>query len=217
VYNVSYQLRTKNLGGTVQNYVPVLPNQDLVFDTSKEITTNSDLQLKVTYKTNDTNVSPYFDLGETGITLVKNIINAPPTGNYVAETSATDGYALSKYITRKVNLGDGLSAKSLKVFVDQNMPKGATVEVYYRVINNNDTTDFNDRPYVLMTRRQPSVEVNQDILTFNEYEYYADDITYAQGNAVYDDFDVFSIKIVMYATSSAAAPSFRNFRAIALA
>ena len=217
VYDVSYQLRTKNLGGVVQNYVPVLPNQDLVFDTSKEITTNSDLQLKVTYKTNDTNVSPYFDLGETGITLVKNVINAPPTGNYVAETSATDGYALSKYITRKVNLGDGLSAKSLKVFVDQNMPKGATVEVYYRVINNNDTSDFNDRPYVLMTRRQPSVEVNQDILTFNEYEYYADNITYTQDNAVYDDFDVFSIKIVMYATSSAAAPSFRNFRAIALA
>ena len=213
----AYQLRTKNLGGTVQPFVNVLPNRDIVFDKSKEISTNSDLQLKVTFRTSDTNVSPSFNLGSTGISLIKNIINQPPTGNFVAETSPSDGYALSKYITRKVSLGDGLSAKSLKVFVDQNMPDGATVEVYYRVINNDDDTEFTDRPYVLMTRRQAATEVNEDPSRYNEYEYFADNISYTQSGATYDDFDSFSIKIVMYATSTAAAPSFRNFRAIALA
>ena len=70
--------------------------------------------------------------------------------------------------------------------------------------------------YVLMTRRQDSITVNQDISRYNEYEYFADDITYTKDGALYSSFNAFSIKIVMYSTSTAAAPSFRNFRAIAL-
>jgi len=116
-----------------------------------------------------------------------------------------------------VSLGDGLSAKSLKVFVDQNMPQGSTIEVYYRVINNEDIDNFEDRPYVLMDRRQASTTVNQDVFTYNEYEYYADDITYIKSGVNYEEFDAFSIKIVMYADTTAAAPTCRSFRAIALA
>jgi len=215
----SYELRTKNLGGSVQPFEKVLPNQDLYFDTSKDITTNSDLQLKVTFKSSDTNVSPYFDLGATNISLIKNVINAPPSGNnFVAETESTDNYARARYITRKVALAEGLSATALKVLVDQNMPFGSTVEVYYRVINSDDETNFEDRPYVLMGKRQGADTINQSISSFNEYEYFADNIKYTGTNgSTYNKFDVFSIKIVMYASSTAAAPSFRNFRAIALA
>ena len=212
----AYELTTKNAGGSQQPFERVVPNRDLIFGTSKEITTDNDLQLKVTFRTSDTNVSPYFDLGSTGVTLVKNIINAPPTGGEVAETEATDGHALAKYITRRVTLAEGMEATSLKVFVDQNMPAGSSAEVYYRVINSEDTTNFNERPYVLMSRRQ-SVTVNQSVDLFNEYEYFADDITYDNGSHTFDNFTTFSIKIVMYSTSSAAVPSFRNFRAIALA
>lgn len=211
-----YEIKTKNLGGSAQPFERILPNQDLVFTESKEITTDSDLQLKVTFKTSDVNVSPYFDLGSTGTTLIKNIINPPPTGVFVPETEPTNGYADAKYITRLVTLGEGLDAKGLRVFVDQNMPGGATVEVYYRVINRDDDSNFEQRPYVLMSRRQESITVNQDISRYNEYEYFADNITYTQGGAFYSDFNAFSIKIVMYSTSTAAAPSFRNFRAIAL-
>ena len=211
-----YEIKTKDLGGSILPFIKVLPNQDLVFTTSKEITTDTDLQVKVTFKTDDPNVSPYFNLGSTGTTLIKNIINPPPTGVFVPETEPTNGYADAKYITRLVTLGEGLDARSLKVFVDQNMPTGASVEVYYRVINKDDDTNFEQRPYVLMTRRQESITVNQDISRYNEYEYFADNITYTQDGALYSNFNAFSIKIVMYSTSTAAAPSFRNFRAIAL-
>lgn len=215
----SYELRTKNLGGSVQPFERVLPNQDLYFDVSKDITTDSDLQLKVTFRSSDTNISPYFDLGATNVSLIKNVINAPPSGNdFVAETEASDNYAQARYITRRVALADGLSATALKVFVDQNMPFGSSVEVYYRVINSDDETNFEDRPYVLMGRRQGADTINQSISSFNEYEYFADNIKYTGTNgSTYNKFDVYSIKIVMYATSTAAAPSFRNFRAIALA
>jgi hypothetical protein len=213
----TYQIKTKTKGGSVGSFVNVLPNQDLYFDASKEISTNSDLQVKVTFRTSDADVSPFFKLDQSGVSLVKNIINSSPTGNFVAETTASDSYAIARYITRKVSLGDGLAAKSLKVFVDQNMPKGSSIEVYYRVINNEDIDNFEDRPYVLMTRRQTSTTVNQDVFTYNEYEYYADDISYTKSGISYDEFDAFSIKIVMYADNTAAAPTCRNFRAIALA
>ena len=215
-FNSVYELSTKDEGGAIQPFDRVIPNQDLIFSTPKEITTNSDLRLKVTFRTSDTNVSPYFDIGSAGISLIKNVINAPPTGGEVAETEPTDSHALAKYITRKVTLAEGLEANSLKVFVDQNMPSGASVEVYYRVINSDDNSNFEERPYVLMSRRQPTVTVNQSVALFNEYEYYADDISYTSGSVTYDNFTTFSIKIVMYSTSSAAVPSFRNFRAIAL-
>jgi hypothetical protein len=213
----AYEIKTKDDGGSIGSFIRVLPNQDLVFTTSKEITANDDLQVKVTFATDDTNISPYFDLQSSAVTLVKNVINAPPTGEFVAETEPTNGYADAKYITRKVTLEDGLDARSLKVLLDQNMPEGSTAEVYYRVINKEDETNFEDRPYVLMSRKQATVAVNQEVAKFNEYEYFADNITYTQGNATFDNFNGFSIKIVMYSTSTAAAPSFRNFRAIAFA
>jgi hypothetical protein len=213
----TYQIKTKTKGGSIGSFVNILPNQDLYFDTSKEISTNSDLQVKVTFRTSDADVSPFFKLDETGVSLIKNLINPAPTGNFVPETTASDSYAIAKYITRKVTLGDGLSAKNLKVFVDQNMPKGSSIEVYYRVINNEDIDSFEDRPYVLMTRRQATTTINQDVFTYNEYEYYADDISYIKSGVSYDEFDAFSIKIVMYADNTAAAPTCRSFRAIALA
>ena len=213
----AYEIKTKDDGGSIGSFIRVLPNQDLVFTTSKEITANDDLQVKVTFATDDTNISPYFDLQSSAVTLVKNVINAPPTGEFVAETEPTNGYADAKYITRKVTLEDGLDARSLKVLLDQNMPEGSTAEVYYRVINKEDETNFEDRPYVLMSRKQATVAVNQEVAKFNEYEYFADNITYTQGNATFDNFNGFSIKIVMYSTSTADAPSFRNFRAIAFA
>jgi hypothetical protein len=213
----SYEIKTKGVGLSVGPFERVLPNQDLVFPASKEIVNNNDLQVKVTFATNDADISPYFDLDSSAVTLVKNVINAPPSGTFVAETEPTNGYALARYITRKVTLGQGLDARSLKVIVDQNMPEGSSAEVYYRVINSEDETNFDDRPYVLMSRKQATVATNQQVASFNEYEYFADDITYTQGNASYDNFNGFSIKIVMYSTSTAAAPSFRNFRAIAFA
>ena len=212
-----YEIKTKNIGGSVGSFEKVLPNQDLVFPTSKEIVNNNDLQVKVTFTTSDVDISPYFDLGGSAVTLVKNVINAPPTGTFVAETEPRNGYAQARYITRKITLDEGLDARSLKVIVDQNMPEGSSAEVYYRVINKEDETNFEDRPYVLMSRKQATVTTNEQVASFNEYEYFADNITYTQGNATYDNFNGVSIKIVMYSTSTAAAPSFRNFRAIAFA
>ena len=214
-----YEMITKNKGGSVQPYVEVEPNQNIIFDTSKEITTDADLQVKVTFRTSDSDVSPILNVDTSAVTLVRNIINSdnPSANGYVAETSSSGGHALARYITRKVSLSKDLSARSLKVFVDQNTPNGATVEVYYRVINNDDTTKFEERPFVKMSRKQASAPISDDARQYTELEYFADDITYTQDGIQYSEFDAFVIKIVMFGTSTAAAPSFRNFRAIALA
>ena len=213
-----YEILTKNAGGSTQPFAAVEPNQNIIFDTSKEITTNNDLQVRVTLRTADSDVSPIINFATPAVTLIKNVINSKQSGSgVVAETSATNGHALAKYLTRKVVLAEDLSARSLKVFVDQNTPKGATVEVYYRVINRDDVTKFEERPFVQMTRKQATVPVSEDYRSYSEIEYFADDITYTQDGVTFDEFDEFVIKIVMHASNSAASPSFRNLRAIALA
>jgi len=211
-----YEIQTKTEGGSTDSFVAVSPNKELFFDTSKEITADSDLRFRATFQTTDTNVSPYLDLDTLGFSLVKNKINTTASITANPETSATGGGALARYITRKVTLAEGFNARALKVFLNQNMPEGASIQVYAKVLNENDETPFVDRGYQLMTRVQTNVETNEDIDEFEEFEYRLENINYTQDGILYQDFNQFAIKIVMFATNDALAPTARNLRAIAL-
>ena len=212
-FDVDYKISTKIDGGAVGSFISVPVNEEVFFTTPQEITTGSDYRLQVTMLTRNPHIAPYFDVSAAGGTLVKNRINA--SAGDIPETSASGGGAIARYITRKVTLAEGFDATSLRVLLDQNMPAGSSVEVYYKVINNNDDTQFNDRAYVQMTRVQTDTVNNEELDEFTEYEYTAEGITYTEGSASFNAFNQFAIKIVLFSSSSAAAPTCRNLRAIA--
>ena len=60
------------------------------------------------------------------------------------------------------------------------------------------------------------VTTTQNYTDFYDCEYRAEDITYANADATYDNFKFFAIKVVLYSTNTAKAPTIKNFRAIAL-
>lgn len=216
--NTKFEIKTKAEGGAVGTFEPFLPENDIYFSGPKEVTADTDLQVKLTFRTRDSAISPYIDLKSSGATLIKNVIAAKPSsGTFVAETEPSGGNAQGRYITRKITLEEGFRASALKVFLDQNMPQGAIMELYYKVISDTDDGAFEDRNWVQMTRRQTDTVVSQNKLDFNEYEYYSDNISYDVDGTTFDSFNQFAIKIVMYATSTADAPSAMNFRAIAFA
>ena len=61
-----------------------------------------------------------------------------PSGPYAAE---------SRYITRRVELADGFEANDLLVYLDVNRPAGTNIKVYYKILSEFDTDNFDDKLY----------------------------------------------------------------------
>ena len=213
-FNVTYELQTKTDGGALDSFANILPNRNVFFDTPKIISADADLKLRITYNTSNRYISPYIDTSVAAASLIKNRINNT-TDVTTPETSSSGGDAIAKYITRKVSLAEGFTATSLKVFLSQNMPQGSSIEVYYKVLSDQDDTPFSERGYVQMTRVQTDVEVNEELNEYEEYEYRADGINYTNDGTTFNTFNQFAIKVVLYSSSSARSPTVKNFRAIA--
>ena len=65
-----------------------------------------------------------------------------PSGPYSSE---------SRYITRIVTLNDGFEAADLVVYLNVNRPPGTGIRVYGKFLNENDTDNFDDKFYTLMS------------------------------------------------------------------
>ena len=57
----------------------------------------------------------------------------------------------SRYITRVVNLVDGFEANDLVVYANVNRPPGTSIRVYGKFLNENDSDNFDDKFYTLMS------------------------------------------------------------------
>ena len=100
---------------------------------------NKTALLEFTLRTASNNVAPMVDLSSLDMLAIVNDINKPST---VEEEVAVGGNARSKYISRQVVLAEGQDAEDLKVYLDSQIPTGAAVEVYAKVMNSADDADF---------------------------------------------------------------------------
>lgn len=143
-----------------------------------------------------------------------------------SETSSKGGPALARYITRKVNLSDGFDANMIRVYLTAYQPQQSTVEVYYKILAEEDPTNFNDRPYVRMLNVQQGNESKlNEIKSRVETDYLeylfvpsTEDTSYiGTDDVLYNNFKTFAIKIVMRTSDTTQVPIIRDMRAIALA
>lgn len=169
--------------------------------------------LGTTFSTDSENISPVIDITKVGMMVIYNLVNNDST----AETGDT-GAALSKYVTKRVVLDDGQEAEDLRVYVNANIPVGAGVEVYAKLLNNKtDTTQFKDRPWVKLDQTSPVNTVG-----FNDYTYQLPSSTLSGGVYQYTNttthigFKSFAVKIVMKSAATTEVPQIKNMRAIAL-
>ncbi len=136
------------------------------------------------------------------------------------ETNAFGGNFLTKYITRMVTLAQGMDAGDLNVTFDAHKPVGTQIYVYYKILSAEDTTQFQNRPYVLM-----SLENTDAFSTggddFTEYNYVGSLDAY--GNPIrstpygsFTSFKYYAIKIVMSSNNPAIVPRISNLRIFAL-
>lgn len=84
-----------------------------------------------------------------------------PVGPYTAE---------SRYITRRVELADGFEANDLIVYLDVNRPAGTDIKVYYKILSQNDSDNFDDKMYTEMELDGNAISTsNRDVYSTEKY------------------------------------------------
>ena len=78
--------------------------------------------------------------------------------------------------------------------------------------------DFDTKNYVLMSQETTSSLYSGALQDIKEYVFKTTDekITYSSGNADYDKFKTFSIKVALTSDTASTVPRVRDMRAIAL-
>lgn len=146
-----------------------------------------------------------------------------PTIAVGGETNARGGNARARYITRRVTLASGIESDNLKVLLNAYRPRDTRIEVYYKVLNPGDQTNFDDRPYTRMAQTETSSTIfsvtEKDI---RELEFVPNlvngerKITYTDDNGtVYSTFTTFAIKICFFSTTTQKVPFASDLRILA--
>ena len=216
--NINFKLGVKANGSTnMDAAIDLEPNSDVYFQNRKIFDASNDANITVEMSTTNEDLSPIFEMNRSRVVFIEHLINSSSNTEVTArpETLASDGGASSKYITKKVTLSEGFDATDLRVIISKNLPVGASVEVYFRVQNDLDTSSFTEIPFQLMTQVTPSV-VSQSNYEYYDCEYKAENITYSSQDIEYDSYRYFQVKIVLFSNNTANAPTVKNLRAIAL-
>ena len=182
----------------------IVANEDYTPGTPKVIKSGAThtVELTGTFSTTDAYLSPVLDMERASLITVSNRIDN--NAGAVAETDASKGSNLAKYITKTVELND--SSDTLKIYLDVNRPSNTHVDLYYKTGNTAGT--FDTSAWVAAT---PSTNNGQvafsDGTTYDETQY---EITPTA------PFTVFAVKIVMRSTGTSFIPKCQDLRVIAL-
>lgn len=175
--------------------------------------------------------SPFVDGDISNILVYSHVVN-----NSVAdEDKRVIGKCKSKYISKRVELADGMEAEDMKVFLSVYRPKDTDVDVY---VSFQSDTDERDPKRVEWTKLKvkdenfnySSVNNRQD---FREMEFSMRDVAKLQGEgawrengnsfkyissdgSVHNNFKSFTIKICLKANKFNIVPAVKDLRAIAL-
>lgn len=119
-----------------------LKEEKTIYSYSNEVANFSSAKtakIKFTISTPYNNLSPIIDIASVDMGIYKNKIN-----NTSNEEVRFGGDALAKYISRQVVLADKQDAEDMRVFLDNAIPAGASVEVYGKFRSSEDDGEFSN-------------------------------------------------------------------------
>jgi hypothetical protein len=186
--------------------------------------------------------SPFIDHGISTVDIYEHLINNDTTD----ENTNVEGAASSKYISKTVQLADGLDADDLKIWLTGYRPPGSNITVYAKFKNAADSTEFDQIPWTKLQAedRTNFTSANTNRFDFKEFQYSlgstgfeADGTTVTSSataggsailesgttfkyldttGAVYTNYKYFAVKIVMTSTGPHRIPRVKDMRALAL-
>ena len=147
------------------------------------------------------------------------------TAEVSGETSSKGGNGWARYITKKVVLTPENDSEDIRVYYTAYKPLGSDINVYCKVLNRNDTENFNDQNWILLTNvgnKSSAYSLNRESL----YEYVAapgssgiadNYLTYTSTSGQsFNSFSQFAIKIVLSTSDTTKVPVLHDLRVLAL-
>jgi len=207
-------------------------NENFDLDTSRivcssineanELSGGKSLFVPLVLTTNDENISPVIDLDRLSMVAVANQLNKVDSSSdvyadYNASTEPEGDNNAAIYITKKVALEN--PATALKVFFAGNILGTSDIEVLFKILRSDDSSDFDDLGYEFFnTDGSPdnAAATSLSRTDFQQYLYTAGVKDDGIGDSL-PEFIQFAIKIVMKGTNAAQPPRIRDLRVIALA
>lgn len=138
----------------------------------------------------------------------------------IGEDQPNGGIADAKYITRKITLADGFNGGDLRVLFSAYKPTDTEIDVYYKVLSQDDADNFDNKRWTKMTLIGG---INSNSISRTDYKkyIYAPGINNIADNFInYDgftNFKYFAVKVVFRSRETTKVPKVKDFRAIALA
>jgi len=188
---LKYGLSTKVKGGVQQAAVDVVNKNVTKFNSVRHTNVSGDdlLAVSATISTTNSYVSPVVDLYDTGVVCIANRVNG------------TASPSVATYVQKPITLKN--AASEFITYLDVNRPAGSTLDVYYRVAQDNVT----NLPWILAAPANSQEYASSDS-DFFEYKLVP--------SAPTGDFFVIQIKIEMKSDNEAKVPRARGLRTITL-
>lgn len=158
------------------------------------------------------------DLDRTNVVAIKNIINSSENGTTIEQaisSGRTDSTA--RYITKKVSIPYGQSAKELKVIMDAYYPKGTYIRVYAKTFNSEHNVP-DEVGYKRMV-----IDSDSEFYVGGQFTYSVNpqdfrEISFSILPDANEKFNTFSAKISMYSDlgNEIKVPIIKNLRVVAI-
>jgi len=126
------------------------------------------LSTTLSFTTEYKDTSPVLDINPSSLILLKANIN-----NDSADENTRFGNSQCKYVSKRLDLAEGLDAEDIKVFLKAYKPTGTDIEVYAKILNSVDNESFNDKNWSELEQVTSAAVVSSSLNEndLREYEY----------------------------------------------
>ena len=232
--DITYQLKTYDFSLAELTGTPVTPTLtdiklgEMIYFTKTQTLnypTSNGMSLIATITNNDAHVSATIDITTNSLVAqtFKNYINSKAIVG-TSELTPSAGKAISKYVTKKVELQEGFDSTGMSVIVDVCRPSGTDIEVYCKIRNRYDKAlpNFEDYKWIKLDKVYPTNTIyNTSLNDYTEEKYQNIALSYTINNdntdnvdVTYTDFSEYMIKVVFLSDISSTTPRIQNLRAI---
>ena len=233
--DLKFQMRSYSNTSVEGSYVSVQPSETYYYDAEQALHSKSNEtavlggarsnQVRATFLSGKTGVSPVLDMGRTHTIYLDNVI----TANSGGETAASGGELINRYISRTVTLAEGQDAEDIQVVLTAYRPPNTDVKVWIKILHREDSTLFENAPWIELSRTSGDVYSSLAFRNdFKEYTYgfATANLTGTNGEVEYTNsagvkftgYKYFAVKIGIVNTqnNTAVYPRVGDLRAIAL-
>lgn len=181
---------------------------------------NTDGSNTVNYFVTMTPGDGYIDKNYITVASGNSTVNTTASALVASEVDKSGGNIRSKYLTREIILEDGFEAGDLRVYMDAIRPSPTDIQVYYKVVSEDDIERISDKTWRRMSKLKDIYSRNPRTLIGLEFRPSLEEnrIVYTENGVVYPiggKFKRFMIKVCMLSPDPSLIPRVRNLRIIA--